>query len=425
MRVLFVHQNFPGQYRHLAPAVAARPGTEVVALTINQPPALPGVRVRRYAPSRGTSRTVHPWAAEFETKVIRGEAAARAARALDAEGFVPDLICAHPGWGEALFLKDVWPAARLLGFHEFYYHGHDHDVGFDPEFPTDGFEQRCRVRAKNANALLSLEACDHAVTPTAWQRATVPEMLRQRLSVIFDGIDTDRVRPDPTATVTLGAGFKLDRSDEIVTFVNRNLEPYRGFHIFMRALPGLLAARPRARVVIVGGDEISYGRAPEGGGTWRQRLLAEVGDRIDRSRVHFVGRVPYRSFLSLMQVSAAHVYLTYPFVLSWSMLEAMAAGALVIGSATPPVEEVLRDGDNGLLVDFFSPAAIVAAVCRGLDHPDRMQALRERARATIVERYDLTRICLPRHLALIDAVAAGGPIAAGLPADEIATAGTR
>jgi len=427
MRVLFVHQNFPGQYLHLAPALAAR-GDAVTALTIEQHgPPLPGVRVVRYETKRGSSQAIHPWAADIETKIIRGEAAARAAAALRAQGYLPDVICAHPGWGEALFLKDVFPDARMLSFIEFYYRADGADFGFDPEFAEKELTGRCRLRMKNANSLLSLEAADWCVSPTRWQASTVPEPYRGRFSVIHDGIDTDRVRPDPRARIDLAkAGLTLRPGDEVITFVNRNLEPYRGFHVFMRALPEIQRRRPRAITLIVGGDEVSYGRRLPEGQTWRQRMLAEVGDRLDMSRVRFLGRIAYPDFLAMLQVSAVHIYLTYPFVLSWSMLEAMAAGCAVVASATAPVEEVIRDGDNGLLVDFFSTAGIAEAVDRVLSDPSRMASLRARTRRTIIEGYDLRRICLPRHIALVDALAAGstppGLDAAGAQRDAPGTA---
>lgn len=408
MRVLFVHQNFPGQYKHLAPALAARPGNEVLALAINKQPELPGVKTRYYEPKRGTSKDVHPWITDLETKVIRGEAVAKVAAELKAGGFDPDVICAHNGWGEALFLKDVWPDAPLLSFVEFFYQAHGADFGFDPEYGSAGLGPTCRLRMKNANHLLNLLASDWGVSPTEFQKSTVPAVFQNKISVIHDGIDTALVRPDPNARITLKrAGVALGRADEVITFVNRNMEPYRGFHIFMRALPEIQRRRPRAFVLIVGGDEVSYGAPLPNGQTYRQKLLAEVGDRLDMERIRFVGRIPYDDFLKVLQVSAVHVYLTYPFVLSWSMLEAMACECLVVGSATPPVEEVIADGENGILVDFFSPGGIADAIDKVLDHPDRMQALRTRARQTIIERYDLHGLCLPRHLALVDAVAAG------------------
>lgn len=203
------------------------------------------------------------------------------------------------------------------------------------------------------------------------------------------------------------AGTILRAGDEVVSFVNRNLEPYRGFHSFMRALPEILAARPRAQIVVVGGDAVSYGRAPRDGGTWRARLLAEVGSRLDLARVHFVGKLPYPTLIKLFQVTAAHVYLTYPFVLSWSMLEAMSAGALVIGSRTAPVEEVVQDGRNGLLVDFFSPVEIAQRVIEVLERPARFLELRMNARQTIVQKYDLLSCCLPAQIALAEGVGSG------------------
>ncbi|ACA18195.1 glycosyl transferase group 1 [Methylobacterium sp. 4-46] len=407
MRVLFVHQNFPGQYRHVAPALAARPGHAVVALGINPAPPLPGVRHLRYAVEGRSTPGIHRLAQDFETKVLRGEAAARAALRLREEGFAPDVICGHPGWGETLFLKDVWPEARLLSFVEFSYGARGADVGFDPEFPVRAGEGLFAVRVRNAAAYLAFEASDWLVSPTAWQASRVPAPFRPRLSVIHDGIDTDLVRPDPRARITLDrTGTSCAPGDEVVTFVNRNLEPYRGYHSFMRALPEILRRRPQARAVLVGGSDVSYGAKPPAGRTWKDIFLDEVRADLDLSRVHFVGRIPYGTYLNLLQVSAAHVYLTYPFVLSWSMLEAMAAGCLVIGSATPPVEEVIRDGENGVLVDFFSPAAIAEAVVRALAEPEAFRAMRAAARRS-AEGYDLARVCLPRHLRLIEEVAAG------------------
>ena len=423
VKLLFCHQNFPGQYKHIAPALAARPGVEAVAIgekvnleRINRAALPSGLRLAAYDTPRGASADTHHYIRGFEAHVRRGQAVARTAIALAQQGFAPDLIIAHPGWGEALFLKDVFPRVPLLAFSEFFYRARGSDVGFDPEYPVN-FDDHCRVRVKNATLTLSLEAADWIVAPTAWQARQLPPLFADRLSVIHDGIDTAAARPDPNARLTLARDGKvLTPADEVITFVNRNLEPYRGFHIFMRALPEIQRRRPRARTVILGGDEVSYGKAPPDGQTYRQTLLAEQGGHIDLDRVHFLGRIPYAQFLTVLQVSAVHVYLTYPFVLSWSMLEAMAAGCLVVASDTPPVTEVIEDGKTGRLTDFFDPTAIADRIDQVLDHPDRMQAIRDQARAHIIARYDLHGQCLPRHLALIETLAQGGrPTPNGLP----------
>ncbi|HKK23767.1 MAG TPA: glycosyltransferase family 4 protein [Pseudohaliea sp.] len=414
MKILFCHQNFPGQYKHIAPAIARRPGVEAVCIgeQVNtnriDPAGLPpGLRLAPYETPRGPSPDTHHYIRGFEGHVRRGQAVARKAVELRQQGFVPDVIAAHPGWGEALFLKDVFPRAPLLAFAEFFYRARGSDVGFDPEYPVT-FDDHCRVRVKNATLILSLEAADWIVCPTRWQARQLPAGFAERLSIVHDGIDTERVHPDPSARLTLAdSNLELKAGDEVITFVNRNLEPYRGFHVFLRALPEIQRRRPRAHVLILGGDDVSYGKALPEGETYRQRLLAELGDRLDLSRLHFLGRIPYGQFLKVLQVSAVHVYLTYPFVLSWSMLEAMAAGCLVIGSATPPVAEVLEDGKTGLLVDFFDRDGIAERIDGVLDHPDRMQALRTRARQAVIDGYDLRSVCLPRHLALIEDLAAG------------------
>jgi glycosyltransferase involved in cell wall biosynthesis len=404
LKVLFVHQNFPGQFKHLAPALAAM-GHEVKAMAIDGP-GLAGIGLHRYKPGRGTSRDVHPWAAEFETKVIRGEACAAAALKLKAQGFRPDVIVANPGWGESLFLKDVWPDAKLLALLEFYYAARGLDYDFDREFLKADTGRDARLRSKNAHMLLTLDAMDWGVCPTQFQRSTVPRAYNDRISVIFDGIDTTMVAPDPAATLLIDRRT-LRAGDEVLTFVNRNLEPYRGYHVFMRALPEMLKRRPNAVALIVGGDEVSYGAAAPAGKTWKQIFLDEVKDRLDLSRVFFLGRIPYASFLKVLQVSRCHVYLTYPFVLGWSCIEAMSAGCLVVGSRTPPVEEVIAHGKNGLLVDFFDTAGLAESAVDALARPAHYDALRATARKTAIERYDLKTICLPQHIALIERLARG------------------
>ena len=404
MKILFVHQNFPGQYLHLARHLAAMPGNEVVFITQRTRVSLPGVTTLVYKPQRPITKHLHHYLRGTEAGVLNAQAVARKALELKQAGFVPDVMVGHNGWGEIWYLKDVFPNTPLIGYFEFFYRRHGGDVGFDPA-EQPGFDTAPRVRTKNAGNLLGLDAADWGQSPTQWQKSTYPEIYHPKLRVVHEGIDTDSVIPDKLARLRLPDNdLVLAAGEEIVTYVARNLEPYRGFPSFLRSLPAILAARPKARVVIVGGDEISYGaRLPEGH-TWRQRLMDELGDSVDWPRVHFLGKVPHRTFLKVLQVSRVHVYLTYPFVLSWSMLEAMAAGCLVVGSRTAPVEEVIRDGENGVLVDFFSPAEIAARVIAGLAEPGAFEALRERARQTVVERYDLKRICLPEQLRRLRAV---------------------
>jgi glycosyltransferase involved in cell wall biosynthesis len=402
MRILFLHQNFPGQFLHLAQGLA-REGHEVRALAISPRLALPGVSISRYSPTRNSTRGIHPWAIDFETKAIRAEASARKMAELDRAGFVPDLIIGHPGWGETWLVKEVWPAVRLLCLQEFYYGA---DLNFDPEFAAPDREGAYRFRLKNAALLPGLDIMDWGMSPTGWQRAQFPASYRDKISAAFEGIDTTVVCPKPVAAMSVGTPpITLEHGTEIVTFVNRALEPYRGYHVFMRALPRLFELRPNARVVLVGGDDNGYGAAPTTG-TWRERYLNEVRDRIPLSRVHFVGRVSHAALLDLFRITSCHVYLTYPFVLSWSMLEAMGAGALVLGSRTGPVEEVIAHGENGLLVDFFDTDALARSIAQVLEDPARFVPLRAEARRTVLERYSVER-CLPRQIALATAVGRG------------------
>lgn len=410
MKFLFIHQNFPGQFKYLAPALAQQ-GHTVVALTLQNVAATTwqGVHVVPYRVSRGTTPDIHPWVADFETKVIRAQACVQVALELRAQGVVPDAIIAHPGWGESLFLKEVWPQAKLGIYCEFFYHPCGTDVGFDPEFASEDAGNACRLRLKNLNNLLHFEVADAGISPTYWQASTFPEPFRSKITVVHDGIDTDAITPNPRVSLTLNGTLTLTRQDEIITFVNRNLEPYRGFHIFMRSLPRLLQRRPRARVLIVGGNGVSYGAAPDpdrygGLRTWREIYTAEVRPRIsdaDWARVHFLGRIPYQHFIALLQLSAVHIYLTYPFVLSWSLLEAMSAGCAIIASDTAPVREVIEHDQTGRLVGFFDAEALADAVCALLDDPAARQRLGANARSFVRQNYDLWTVCLPRQQAWV------------------------
>ena len=412
-RILFVHQNYPGQFRHLAPALAQQ-GWEVRALRqgagAGQEPLraeLQGVPLLGWQAQRGTTLEAHPWIHDSETKLIRAEAAAIACEAMARQGWRPDLIVGHPGWGELLFLQHIWPDVPQLHFLEFHYAARGLDVGFDPEFPAGGWRDAARVTAKAGPSLLNLEVMAAGISPTHFQASTYPGWAQKRITVIHDGIDTRVVTPNPGAQLQLGAGGPVLRpGDPVISFVNRNLEPYRGYHRLMRALPEIQRRCPEAITVIVGGDGVSYGAPPPTGQSWKQIFLEEVGGELDLQRVVFTGHLPYASYLALLQVSACHVYFTYPFVLGWSCLEAMAAGALVVGSATPPVQEVIEHGRNGLLVEFFDQQALVAAVCEALQQPERFIELRAEAHRTVETRYGLQSVCLPGQIQLVKSLVA-------------------
>ena len=402
MDILFVHQNFPAQFVHLARALNGRPGLRLAAVTHKaneQKETLPGARYGWEAERAGSP---HKIAANFALRASQGHMAAKAMLALRDRGFDPKLIVGHLGWGETLFAKDVFPDATLVVHAEFFYSATGADVGFDPEFPDGGTDRLFELRAKNAAILAAMNDADIAVAPTRWQASRFPHYLQSKLNVVHEGIDTNLVRPDPNASFRVaGTELVFAPGDQVVTFVNRNLEPYRGYHVFMRALPAILAARPAAHAVIVGGDSVSYGASPAPEQSWKEIYLAEVRERLPLERVHFVNRIPFAEFVSLMQVSAAHVYLTYPFVLSWSMLQAMSAGAPLIASKTAPVTEVVEDGVNGIMVDFFAKDALAQRVIEVLASPGDYAQMRAAARRMVVEHYDLQSRCLPRWLDLL------------------------
>ena len=405
MKILFIHQNFPGQFKFLAPALVSR-GHEVVALSMQPPPSgnLHGVKIIPYSNTRGTTPNIHPWVSDFETKVIRAEACFKAALELRSAGFTPDAIVAHHGWGESLFVKDVWGSAKLGVYSEFYYQADGADVGFDPEFPISDPGELCRVHLKNINNLLHFEFADAGISPTRWQADTFPADFRKKITVVHDGIDTSVMCPKSDARFQFKDGTAIVAQDEVITFVNRNLEPYRGYHIFMRALANILRRRPHARVLIVGGDGVSYGAAPASG-SWKEIFASEARRQItdsEWSRVHFLGSIPYENFITLLQISTVHVYLSYPFVLSWSLLEAMSAGCAIVASDTAPVREAVRQGQTGQLVDFFDSKQLSDEVVRLLANPAERARLGENARKFAQAEYDLRQVCLPKQIRWVE-----------------------
>lgn len=370
MKFLFVHQNFPGQFLHWSALLAKSRKHTVHALGMEPNPVAKGVTLTTYQRLRQAEPETHPLLRSLESHVLRGEACASAAMRLKHEGFEPDVIIAHPGWGEALFLRDVFPRARILVYCEYYYAAEGQDVGFDPAEPAPSFLHRCELRLRNTIHLHSLDCADAAIAPTQWQKSTFPDWAQQKIHVIHDGIDYDRLTPNPKARIVLAASerhrqLSFKPGDEVLTYVTRNFEPVRGFPTFMRTLPEVLRRRPNAHVLIVGGDEISYGRPAPAGTTWRQQLLDEVGEQLDMRRVHFLGKVPYQTYIDLLHISKVHAYWTTPFVLSWSFLEAAGAGVPLVASATPPVME-FADALGVTTLPFFDTAAFADTLSEAL-----------------------------------------------------------
>ncbi|EAZ91463.1 glycosyltransferase family 4 protein [Crocosphaera chwakensis] len=395
MNILFLHPNFPAQFRHVAIALAKNPKNKVVFGTKRKEGSLPGVFKAIYTPSRQARPETHHYVRTLENAVLQGQAVYRLADQLKRENFIPDVVYGHSGWGPTLFIKDIFPKAELLCFFEWFYHAHGTDADFDPKEPLTA-DDEARIRIKNTPILTDLYSCDRGLSPTQWQKQQFPPEFHSKITVRHDGIDTNYFQPKPGAKLVL-KDQKLDLSevDEIVTYVARGMEPYRGFPQFMEAVSILLKKRTHCHVVIVGEDRVAYGRSLPDGKTYKQ-LMLETYD-YDLSRLHFTGSLPYAQYLQVIQASSVHVYLTRPFVLSWSMLEVMSTGGLVLGSKTPPVEEVIEDGVNGLLVDFFAIDRIVERIEEVLDYTDKMTALRVKARETIQNKYDLSKL-LPKHI---------------------------
>lgn len=399
MRILFLHSNFPAQFRHLATKLASYPNNQVIFGTTRHDGSIKGVGKAIYSPSREVRPETHHYVQPLEKAVLQGQAVYRIAEGLKKKGFIPDVVYGHSGWGPTLFIKDIFPKATLLCYFEWFYQAHGSDADFDPTDPLDA-DAEARIRIKNAPILVDLYSCDRGLSPTHWQRQQFPVEYHSKITVSHDGIDTKYFQPKPGAKLVLPEiNLDLSQVKEIVTYVARGMEPYRGFPQFMETVALLQEKRPHCHVVIVGEDRVAYGKRLPDGKTYKQLMLEKLP--LDLSRVHFTGLLPYSQYLQVLQASSVHVYLTRPFVLSWSMLEALSTGCLIVASNTAPVTEVIEDGINGLLVDFFSPQEICDRVEEVLNHPTQMSSIRTKARETILEKYDLEKL-LPQHLEWIN-----------------------
>lgn len=399
-RVLFVHNNFPGRFEFLLPALKAA-GHQMAAIAQGGR-QVDGIPLLLWKNERPNTPDIHDLALRAETDFLRGRAAAERAIELLRTGFVPDLIIGHPAWGETLFMKEIFPNARQILMGEFYYRSRGGDVGFDPEFERPTLEDNFRVHAKNATMAMAYADADQIICPTRFQASVFPAAFRDRIAIIHEGIDTDRVRRIAGAKLRVN-GKVLDGSTPVITFVNRVFEPMRGFHVMMRTLPALLDSIPDACVLMIGADkERGYGLAAPNGGTWRSYLSAELKGRLDPSRVLFTGPLAYGTMLSALSLSWAHIHYTYPFVLSWSALEAMACECLVLASDTAPVRDAIRHGEEGLIHDFFNIDALSRAMIEACRFPDRFAALRRNARQTVINQFDRKRICLPAWLSAVE-----------------------
>ncbi|MFY0647392.1 glycosyltransferase family 4 protein [Sulfitobacter geojensis] len=406
MNILFVHQNMPGQYRELVGWLAAQGEHRIFFLTQKKDaPTLAGVQTRIYKAHRKPLKDAYGLSKVWEEAAGAGFGAAMAARKIEAEdGFIPDIVIGHVGWGELTFFKQVWPHVPIIGFFEYYYNMTGGLVGFDPEENVSAHAPFL-MAARNAVPLANIEFVDQGHVPTLWQRDRFPDSFHDRMYVCHDGIRTDRLVPNPDVELHLG---RLDnpirQGDEVLTYVARNLERARGFHVFMRALPRIMRERPNARVLIVGGNDVSYGGKSSDPQGLRGEMEREVGDDLDWDRLHFLGRIPYPDYQKLVQVSRCHVYLTMPFVLSWSLLESMSMGATVVAADVAPVREAITHGETGMLVDFHDPQALAAQVVDVLGQPEKYAHLGGAARAHVIKEYDFLTKCLPEHVAQINAL---------------------
>ena len=412
MKILFIHPNFPGQFKHIAKHLAKDPENEVVfACTYPNKLDIAGVKKvisKPDAPKKGSK--IHRYVAGFEKATYAAQSMWRLCNGLKKSGFVPDVIYAHPGWGDGMLLKDVYPDVPYIAYMEFYYQAFGADMHFNPNDKIDD-DKVARARIKNATNLINLTSCDWAISPTQFQASLHPKDFHHKFSVIHEGVDTNVLNPDIKPTeLLLPNGAKLPDDAEIVTYVARNFEPYRGFEQVMRAIEILMQKHPKAHFLMIGGDDVSYGAKLSGGKTYRQKMLHELN--LDNERIYWYGKVPYSQMINILKHSMAHIYMSVPFVLSWSFIEAMALGCPIVASDVSMLREVITDKHNALMVQFFKPEDIAEKTSILLNKPELRKKYSINARKTALEKYSLDKL-LPVYEKLIGDIANG----ACVPAD--------
>jgi len=389
MNILFIHRELPGQFSALIHYFSATSAFNVYGICDTAQDSLvaempENVTLYRYTLDRKQAPQTHHYVADLECSVLRAQCVVKVLQQCLQQDVHFDLIIAHTGWGEALYVKDIYPATPLLGYVEFFFHTHGADVGFDPAYPVS-LDYQLQVKTLNAQLLLGMNECDVLVTPTAWQKSLFPRCWQNDIHVIHEGVDIELVKPDKDAQFTLPNGIQLECGDEIISYCARSLEPCRGFPVLIKALEIICQQRPDCHILIIGGDEVSYSPALPNGQTYREQCLNDA--QLPLNRVHFLGRVSYQTHLQILQLSSIHIYLTYPFVLSWSFMEAMASECVIICSDTAPVVELIEHQKNGLLIEFFDHQAIAEQVEQVFNHSGRMEQLGKQARQTICQHY--------------------------------------
>jgi glycosyltransferase involved in cell wall biosynthesis len=398
MHVLFVHQNFPAQFGHVARRLATLGHRCTFLSERARPNGWDDIDYRQYKVRGGATERNHYCSRGFENAIWRCQAVYEATK--EQPRIEPDLIVAHSGFGSSLFLSELTDAP-VINYFEYYFHPRNSDLDFRPDF-RGTLAHQLRSRARNAMILLDLENCALGYSPTHWQHQQLPVRYHDKVRVVFDGIDTDIWRPvDRPDSRRLGR--IIPKNARFVTYVSRGLESMRGFDVFMQASRLVAQRHPDVYFLVVGQDRCVYGddRAVTGSESFKKWVLSRA--TYDLDRYLFLGRVTPAQLVEIFALSDVHVYLTVPFVLSWSLLNALSCGVPVIASNTGPVQEVIQNGENGVLVNFFDIETMQEQILAALDQPDALRAtLGAAGRQLIEQKYSLD-VCVPQQVELFEA----------------------
>src|SRR5574344_58966 len=391
MKILFIHRTFPAQFENIINYLLNNTETEITFITNNKKTCIiPGVKKIIYELEEPANQSDDAFLEHFEDAVLHAKAVMKVLLTPKAQKYKPDLIYGFSGWGSSMFVKEVFPNTPYLCYFEWF--GKAENSIYDFKKKPVSEKEKALIKCANANTFLDLNSCDGGITPTKWQKKLFPREYKSKIKVLHEGIDTDICKPDFDTKIHVeDIHLTLSPGDEVITYGTRGMEEFRGFPEFMRAAEILLKKRPNLHILIAGADRGFYGREEQ---SYKEKMLKELD--LYMKRVHFLGVLPFRSFIGILQISSVHVYLTYPFMLSWSILNAMSTECCVVASDSEPVREVITDGVNGLLTDFFDVNALVSKIEFALTHKDFVSMIRKNARKTILDKYSTQKL-LPKH----------------------------
>jgi len=395
IKILFVHVNFPGQFKELLNTLKQHENVSLAFITSHQTAEMDGVKIMRFEQPNTKPKEMIHYLGTLNRDLEGAREVTKQAIELARSGFVPDAVVGHIGWCGLVFMKDVFPDTKLIGYAEWYYRWQNSWENFAEQKVS--LDQKAKIRMLNASSVIGLESLDVGVTPTHWQRSVFPAIHQRNMQVIHEGIDTHVCQPKERTALNV-PGCRLPEGAKVVSYIARAMEPARGFFSYMETVEKLCKLDPELQFVVVGRPRAAYSTGTGDGPSYRDQAMQKYD--CDWSRVHFCGKLVYDDYLQVLRNTSVHIHLSMPLFLSWSLLEAMACGCTIIGSSNAPVNEVIQHNENGYLAPFFDSDEIASQTLTLLKDRALATRLGQAARQTVIQDYEVKK-CTEKWKSLI------------------------